>query len=113
MDTPTLRHLAAAQQSQTIQDSAGRKLAIRRLTALDRLRLFKAAGPTLAQNHLWLGMATLACSTSSIDDVPVPPPANEAQIEALVARLGDPGLAAIAQALTPQHQADQVTQAGN
>ncbi len=113
MDTPTTRHLQAAQQTQTIEDSDGRTLTIRRLTALDRLRLFKAAGPSLAQNHLWLGMATLACSTASIDDIPVPPPTNEAQIEALVSRLGDPGLAAIAHALRPQHQADQVTQAGN
>jgi hypothetical protein len=113
MDSPTQRHLQAVQQPQTIQDSQGRALTLRRLTALDRLRLFKAAGPQLAQNHLWLGMATLACSVSAIDDIPIPPPTNEPQIEALVARLGDPGLAAIAEALSPQHEPEPVTQAGN
>ena len=37
----------------------------------------------------WLGMAMLACSVAAIDDIPVPPPVNEQQIEALVSRLGD------------------------
>jgi hypothetical protein len=34
----------------------------------------------------------------------VPPPATEAQIEALVARLGDSGIAAVADALSQQVQ---------
>ena len=72
------------------------------MTALDKLRLFKAAGPVLAQNRPWLGMALLACSVTAIDDVPVPPPANEQQIEALVARLGDAGIAAAATALAAE-----------
>ena len=113
MDSPTQRHLQSVHQSVTVQDSQGRTLTLRRLAALDRLRLFKAAGPLLAQNHLWLGMATLACSVSAIDDIPIPSPTNEAQIEALVARLGDPGLAAVAEALSPQHEPEPVTQAGN
>jgi hypothetical protein len=113
MDSPTTRHLASVLQTQTVQDSEGRRIAIRRLTALDKLRLFKAAGPTLAQNHLWLGMATLAASVSAIDDIPVPPPTNEAQIEALVARLGDPGIAAIAEAIAPETPTDLAHHAGN
>lgn len=113
MQTPTTRHLAAVQSAQTIQDSEGRTLAIRRLTALDKLRLFKAAGPTLSQNHLWLGMATLAVSVSAIDDVPIPPPSTEGQIEALVSRLGDAGIAAIAAALAPEEPIDLAHHAGN
>ncbi len=70
------------------------------MTVLDRLRLFKAAGPQLAQNGPWLGIALLACSVTAIDDVPVPMPGTELQIEALVARLGDTGIAAAAAALT-------------
>jgi len=85
----------------SIQDSQGRKLELRRLTALDKLRLFKAAGPHLAHNQPWLGMAVLACSVAAIDDVPVPMPGTETSIEALVARLGDDGIAAIAAALAP------------
>jgi hypothetical protein len=97
--TPTDVYLACT--AQTVQDATGRTLALRRLNALDKLRLFKAAGPVLAQNPLWLGMATLAAAVTDIDGVPVPPPVNEAQIEALVGKLGDAGIAAIATALAP------------
>lgn len=93
------RLVAAAEAAPEARDGMGRVLGLRRLTALDKLRLFKAAGPVLAQNQMWLGMAVLACSVSAIDGVPVPAPANEAQIEALVARLGDAGIAAVSAAL--------------
>lgn len=102
MDTPSARLVAAAQAAPEAVDAQGRRLTLRRLTALDKLRLFKAAGAQLAQNHPWLGMALVAASVTAIDDIPVPPPANEAQIEALVSRLGDAGIAAVAQALLPE-----------
>ncbi len=111
--TPTQSHLSAVIAAETVQDAQGRRLTIRRLTALDKLRLFKAAGPALAQNPLWLGMATLACAVTEIDSVPVPPPVNEAQIEALVGRLGDTGISAIAKAIAPETASDVVTHAGN
>jgi hypothetical protein len=44
-------------------------------------------------------MAVLAASVAAIDDVPVPAPASEGHIEALVSRLGDPGLSAVASGL--------------
>jgi len=68
---------------------------IRPLTALDTLRLFKLAGPTLAQNQPWLSLATLAYAVTEIDGVPVPLPATEAQVEALVERLGERSLTLI------------------
>jgi hypothetical protein len=113
MDTPSARLIAAAHAAPITTDAEGRVLALRRLTSLDKLRLFKAAGPMLAQNHLWLGMATLACSVAAIDDVPVPVPVNEAQIEALVSRLGDSGINAIAAALAPADPVDAADHAGN
>jgi hypothetical protein len=101
MDGPAARLVAAATAAPEVTDAGGRRLALRRLTALDKLRLFKAAGPLLAQNQPWLGMALLACSVAAIDDVPVPQPADERQIEALVQRLGEAGLAAVATVLDP------------
>jgi hypothetical protein len=80
-------------------DIKGRRLALRRLTALDTLRLFKAAGPVLSENESWLSMAGLGFSVFEIDGVPVPTPTTEAQIEALIDRLGDEGLAAVANAM--------------
>ena len=114
--TPTTSVMATASAMETVTDDDGRRLTVRRLTALDRLRLFKAAGPILAQNQPWLGMALIASSVNAIDDVPVPTPANETQIEAMVARLGDPGISAVAQALQQSAElttAELVDNAGN
>jgi hypothetical protein len=86
------------------------------MTSLDKLRLFKAAGPVLSQNQPWLGMAMLACSVAEIDGVPIPPATNEQQIESTVARLGDFGIAAVAGAFNGQHepaQPDTMAAAGN
>jgi hypothetical protein len=105
---------AAAERVATTAD--GTRLTLRRLNALDKLRLFKAAGPSLAQNEPWLGMALLASSVVAIDEVPVPLPTTEHQIEAMVARLGDAGIAAVAAALRPDatpQPADLAANAGN
>lgn len=96
---PQARFLAAAQAESEVVDARGRKLALRRLSSLDKLRLFKAAGPVLSQNVMWLGMAVLAATVTAIDDVPVPGPGSEAQIEALVQVLGEEGLAAVGASL--------------
>ena len=88
-----------------ITDGQGRRLTLRTLNALEKLRLFKAAGPALSRNEPWLGMALLACSVSAIDDVPVPMPADERGVEALVQKLGDAGLTAVAAHLQPEPDA--------
>lgn len=97
--TPSQTIIADAVRTFTVSDASGRALLLRRPTALDTLRLFKAAGPELAQNDAWLAMAGLAFSVIEIAHVPVPAPTNEAQIEGIIDRLGDEGLAAIASAL--------------
>ncbi len=107
---------AAAAAEQIVTTTDGRRLTLRRLNALDKLRLFKAAGPMLSQNEPWLGMALLASSVVAIDDVPVPVPVTENQIEAMVARLGDTGVAAVAAALRPdmaRQPAELAASAGN
>jgi hypothetical protein len=99
-----------------VTDSFGRRLNLRRLTALDRLRLFKAAGSMLSHNDRWLGMAMLAVSVAAIDGIPIPQPGTEQQIEALVHRLGDAGIAAVAAALDPAtapRSAETLANAGN
>jgi hypothetical protein len=114
--SPSATIISAGTAAPTVTDRQGRRLTLRRMTSLDKLRLFKAAGPTLAHNQPWLGMAMLACSVAEIDNVPVPPPTNEQQIELMVARLGDLGIAAVAEALNGQPevtQLDAMAAAGN
>jgi hypothetical protein len=97
--------ISEAARATTTVDSNGRRLTLRPLTALDTLRLFKAAGPVLAQNEPWLSMAGMAFAVLEIDGVPVPTPTTEGQIEGLIDRLGDEGLATIANVLQDERPA--------
>jgi hypothetical protein len=99
MAGPAERLVAEAGRRVAATDAGGRVLTLRRLDALDRLRLFKALGATLSMNAPYLGMALLASAVTEIDGVPVPAPVTEEQVEALVRRLGDAGIAAVADAL--------------
>jgi hypothetical protein len=106
--------IGEANRATTTVDSKGRRLTLRHLTALDTLRLFKAAGPILALNEPWLSMAGLAFAVLEIDGVPVPTPATEGQIEGLIDRLGDEGLAAIADVMKDAYSAfDTQADVGN
>jgi hypothetical protein len=98
--TPTDLILTDANKTLEITDQLQRSITIRRINALDRLRLLKAAGPVLSQNDAWLNMAALAISVVEIDRVPRPTPTNERQIETAISELGDGGLQAIAEALS-------------
>jgi hypothetical protein len=93
-------------------DARGRVLQLRKLSVLDRLRLFEAAGAELSRNDRWLGLAVLAASVGVIDGVPVPLPASKAGIEAAVQRLDEAGLAAVAAGLQPEPAFDRAL-AGN
>ena len=99
--TPSQDFLRSASGEKTVTDVTGRTITIRRPTSLDRLRLFKAVGTSLANNDRYLGLAMLAFSVTAVDGVPVPQPSNEQQIEAVISRLGDNAIAAIAAALDP------------
>jgi hypothetical protein len=94
--TPSQAIIQSSNQPFEARDKNGRKLLVRRLTALDTLRLFKAAGPVLSQNESWLAMAGLAFSILEIDGIPVPTPVNEPQIESIIERLGEVGLQTVA-----------------
>jgi len=97
--SPTERIVAEAAAALTVTDAAGHVLEFRRPGALDRLRLFKALGPGLSGNDRYVGYAMLAYCVTAIDQVPIPVPTTEAQLEALVARLGDAGLTAVGEGL--------------
>jgi hypothetical protein len=112
MQTPTQALLAAASPPLHATDAQGRVISLKRLGALDKLRLFEAAGADLARNDRWLGMAVLACSVTAIDAVPYPHPASKPAIEAMVQRLGDHGIAAIGEALSDSPTVDKAL-AGN
>jgi hypothetical protein len=103
--TPTSIIVSNSSQTLEVCDGLGRTFKVRRIGALDRLRLLKAAGPDLSQNDAWLNMAALAFAVMEINGVPRPTPLNERQIEAVVSELGDDGLQAVAEVLDESNAA--------
>ncbi len=102
MTTPTDLIVTNSRRTREVRDELGRTLTVRRIDALGRLRLLKAAGSELSQNDAWLNMAALAVSVVEVDGTPRPTPLNERQVEAAVAELGDAGLQAIANCLSEE-----------
>ena len=114
METPAKRMISESLAVFCVKDALGREITFRQLTPLDRLRLFKAVGPELAQNAPYLGVAMLAASVVAIDQVPLPAPASERQVESSVNWLGEEGLAAASEGLAKQTTSvPEVTLAGN
>ena len=105
--SPSARIIQEAAREFVVTDATGRVLCLRRPGALDRLRLFKAVGPSLASNDRYVGYAMLAMCVTTIDGVPQPAPSNEGQLEALVQRLGDAGMVAIGQELANADQGNR------
>ena len=109
---PSARIVVEAAATTFVSDGLDRVLEIRRPGPLDRLRLFKVVGPSLAQNDRYVGYSMLAMCVVSIDGVPVPQPATEGQIEGLVQRLGDAGMVAVGQGLADAAQGNRTARPG-
>ena len=102
--TPSQAIVKAAAFPQSVTDAQGRAIAVRRLGALDRLKMFEVVGPDNSRNEAYLGYAALAFHVTAVDGDPVGRPANRLQLESLVQRLGDDGLEAIGLALQDSMQ---------
>ena len=95
----TVEEVAPEAPAHEAADARGRKIALRKLNALDRMRLSELVGGENAKNEAYMTYATLAYHVASIDGDAVPKPATKAQLEALVQRLDEDGLAAAVKAL--------------
>ncbi|QEL18715.1 hypothetical protein [Limnoglobus roseus] len=96
-ETPSQSIVKAASQLAHVTDSRGRSIAIRKFSALDRLRMFEAIGPENSKNEQYLGYAALAFHVASIDGDSIDKPSTKMQLEALVQRLDDDGMNALAE----------------
>jgi hypothetical protein len=99
--------------TEIVTDKTGRKIQLRRFGVLEQLRLYKALGPDLSLNDPYMDLAIIAASVMMIDDVPVPFPAGEAGLEAVLEKLGKDGVAAVDALLPAPSQTDVVNEAGN
>jgi hypothetical protein len=83
----------------TVRDSEGRLLKVRRLSAIDRVKLFRAMGAVDAENRAIGSYAATAVSVTAIDDMPVTFPQSSISLDALITRLDTHGLEAAVTAL--------------
>ena len=96
IETPSDEAVKAANQLAHVTDARGRRLGLKRINALDRLHLFECVGAVNAQNEPYMGYAALAYSVREIDGEAVAKPTKLMHLEALVQRLDDDGLNAVA-----------------
>jgi hypothetical protein len=103
-DGPAAQIVRQAAEVEKVTDASGRVIGIRRLNALENMRLASLAGPADVQNPVWMLYAMCAYSVIDIDGELIAKPGSKAQIEALVHRLDSDGIGAIIQAVAPEMQ---------
>jgi hypothetical protein len=101
-DTPSEAIVNKANAVQTVTDTKGRQIGIRKLKALDRMRMFEVLGAENSKNEMYLGYSALAFHVSSIDGEAIHRPTTKVALEALIQQLGDEGLDAVGEALQKQ-----------
>jgi len=99
--------------TEIVTDKNGRKIQLRRVGVLEQLRLFKMLGPGLSENVPYMRGAYIGAAVAMIDDVPVPFPASEAALEAVLEKIGLETMPFIAKAMLQRSDAELATEAGN
>lgn len=79
-----------------VDDAHKRKIGIRKVNMSMRRRLFKALSAENQAKPQYLGIAMLAICVTEIDGDPVSFPTTELQVDFLIDRLEDDGIAAVA-----------------
>lgn len=105
-DTPSGQIVRAANAVTTVTDSLGRAIGVKKIGALDRMKMFEVCGPENSKNEAYLGYAALAFSVATLDGEPYPRPATRNALEGLIKALGDEGLEAVAKHFTEQAGAE-------
>jgi hypothetical protein len=98
-ESPTEQVTKAATALEYKTDARGRRIGVVKPSALARYRLLKMLGAENAGNQHVLGYAMLAACVRELDGQQVFAPNSEREIEALIDRLGDEGLAAIGECM--------------
>lgn len=91
---PSAQVLAKARAEVVVHDSEGRSITLRKPGVLAQYRLVEALGDA-AKNEVYTSMVLPLIYVWAIDDDHVPPATRKSQIEALIQRLDEHGIAAV------------------
>jgi|SRR5581483_5135801 len=93
---PSQQVVAKAMQTVSVVDSTGRTLVLRKPGVLAQYRLIEVIGEA---NERYINMVLPIIYLAEIDGDPVVMPVKKSEVEALIQRLDDPGLEALANGL--------------
>lgn len=92
--TATQDLIAKALKEEVLVDGKNRRLMVRKPSALAQFRLIEAMGDT-AQNQTYMQMIQPLIYLAKIDEDLIPTPSSKEEVEALITRLDDEGLASL------------------
>lgn len=101
---PSDEIVEAALAPTTATDARGRKFVLRKPPMSMQYRLVELIGGDAAKNEVYMGMILPILWIAQIDDDTIFPPRTKSELEALIDRVDDDGMLAIAQALAGPSQ---------
>lgn len=93
-ETPTAEVIAKAKAEVVITDDKGRSIKLKKPGVLAQYRLIEVLGDS-AKNEVYMGMVLPLIFVSEIDGEAVFSPAKKSEVEALIQRLDEEGIAAV------------------
>ncbi|HML27628.1 MAG TPA: hypothetical protein PKE16_02085 [Hyphomicrobium sp.] len=99
VETPSQQIVRAANGTATKVDARGRHITVRKLSSLQKIKLHEMVGPDASKVSYYMEAAFYAASVVKIDSENIVRPVTKLQLEALIDRLDEDGLAASVGAL--------------
>lgn len=93
-ESPTAQVIAAAKAEFVFTDAKGRAITLKKPGVLAQYRLIEALGPS-ASNETYVSMVLPLIYVAKIDDDVLTPPTTKIQVEALIQRLDEEGVAGV------------------
>ena len=86
-----------AEDPQSVTDSTGRHIELRKPSILQQYNVLLAVGAEAAANQAYMSVVTPLLYVRAIDGDPIAFPTTKRQLDALIQRLDEPGVAAVMQ----------------
>lgn len=93
-NTPSEQAIARANTEESITDSRGRSIKLKKPGVLAQFRLIEILGDT-AKNEVYMSMVLPLIFVTEIDGDAIFPPTRKSEVEALIQRLDEDGVAAV------------------
>jgi|SRR5579872_4999583 len=94
-ETPSETHVREALKETIVEDARGRKIKLVRPPVLAQFKLIRMLGGEASANQTYVQMLLPLLYVAAIDGAPVFFPASELEIDALIARLDEDGIACV------------------